>query len=90
MRYTASSILNFTPDSHQRIIEFRTPEEIWEHPLIGWAIVVNYTDDDTHETELEPVVLADHKFPLPLRLYLQDLAEPTTVEWQILDPGSTR
>lgn len=72
MHHTQGSILNFTPDHSAGVAKFRNGDDEWTEPVIGWAIVVNWSsaeshphggppDNDQHdiaiETRIEAVVL---------------------------------
>lgn len=80
MRYTEGSILQYTPQTDTWLVEFKTDDQTWEVPVIGWAVVVVFTDWDEHgneldemQTHIEPVLLDEiDATPALLREYLDN------------------
>ena len=82
MNLTVDSIVSFTPD-HGWIANFKaTDGENWTEPVIGWAVVVKWTNYDERaadscepdcqmETRLQAVVLDEYCYPTVISEYLE-------------------
>lgn len=59
MRFNRDSVISFTPDhSGAHVVEFTQGGETWTEHIIGWAIVVSYSDDEGGtDTNIHPVVI---------------------------------
>lgn len=79
MRLTTGSPTHFTPEPQNLTATFtNTDGETWTGPIIGWAIVITWNntdrgDDaepDDQETRIEPVILAENKYPRTVNDYV--------------------
>lgn len=84
---SAGSVLSYVPDSGWAI-EFTGPEEKWSQAIHGWAVVVCAVDYDgesvfsdpaNYETELQPVILVDGKYLMPVNQAI----DRDDVDWAI-------
>jgi hypothetical protein len=71
MQYADQQVVSFTLDPTDRVVEFTTAsghsDDTWTVVLIGWAVVSQPFDaQGGAHTTLEPVVLQDDRYAVPL------------------------
>lgn len=78
--FIENSILNMTPAAGTVTFTQRETQETWTLPLIGWAVVITYSEVDKdlgfpeleQETSIEPVILAEDAYPMAMGHYSMD------------------
>ena len=86
MQYADQQVVSFTLDPTNRVVEFAATgdqsTDTWTMALIGWAVVSQpYDPQGGAHTRLEPVVLQDDQFAVPLSTVLSAQHGPVT--WRI-------
>lgn len=66
-----ASITSFTPD-HGWTAHFTGLKETWTEPVIGWAVVVTYTDDGSYEQGIRAVVLTEGRYAVTIVDYIEE------------------
>lgn len=85
---TEGAILNMTPAAGT--VEFGAKGESWSMPLIGWAVVVTYLEDEgegaglEYETSVHPVILTEGRYPVTLPDYLLHEIDSKGVKVQVV------
>ena len=83
MQYADQQVTSFTLDPTDRVVEFTAtgdqPADTWTVVLIGWAVVSQPFDPQGGaHTNLEPVVLQDDQYAVPLSRILSTQAAGVT------------
>lgn len=91
MKLTIGSITSLTVD-HGWIAEFTSGGETWTEPVIGWAVVVRWANHggENAETDLQAVVLAEDRYPVAIREYVDDVPGPNTPTVRLIQQEATR
>jgi hypothetical protein len=79
MQYADQQVVSFTLDPTDRVVEFTATggqdSDTWTLSLIGWAVVSQPFDPQGGaHTSLEPVVLQDDQFAVPVSRILSTQA----------------
>jgi len=83
MQYADQQVVSFTLDPTGRVVELTKggdrSSDTWDLPLIGWAVMSQPFDPQGGvHTSLEPVVLQDDQYAVPLSRILSTQAAGLT------------
>jgi hypothetical protein len=83
MQYADQQVVSFTLDPTDRVVEFTAAgdpsADTWTLVLIGWAVVSQPFDPQGGaHTTLEPIVLQDDQYAVPLSRILSTQDAPVT------------
>jgi hypothetical protein len=70
-RLSVDSIVQFTPDASRTwLVGYQRGDSYAYAPVIGWAVVVDYSDkDEATDTSVDAVILSDGASPQTARVF---------------------